>query len=1154
MQTKEEELQPLKLFIELPGAAERQAITVSPTDTLQEVRQWVLEAASSNFLTCFAIELNNKRLNEFVDLGTIPELQDGCTLRVVRDAYNDKAMRQHVRRVRELLALGQPDSFWQPSPMSVEHVSPAMLRAVTKGLERDVPEALLKPQPVQLDTFFSVLDLPKIECLKALAFDEWNPPTRARRLCGDLGYLLVTTLEGRTYHITAHTHGFYVNKSTDTTFDPRENTTQAHNCHDLVSLLKLLSSRFVDQLSALYNLVSERHLFELLSTPYEVNQWAVPDLPPSPSPARAEEAAAFFTDCDAANPGQSRDWNDELQTLRAMPTENRLQRLQRDRLLAKFQAEFVAACLRGAQVVVHGNAPPLNPMEEPRLRMYLWNNIFFSFAQDGRGVFKDQGGDAAAHAAAGADLRGIQAYLAAGSPELCVLATCVVDYAGHRVVAQAIVPGILRRDQTSTIIHGLLDLTDVGEGCTILCDEKLNELLGKAAESLHIKAHKIRSPDEKEVSLNASAECKGMRGTDNRLYVLDLFRTTPRDPNYVVGPDSRHGVYAFRNELVAAFYEAERTKIVRANITELKAQAQAQAQAKAAEEGKTLAADAPVVVSAVALQKASEVSLTVAFNPDVFTPFTPADAAEEVAADEAAVRGLASFLVDSVIPEFLQDLLANNVTVLDGLALTEAMHVRGISMRYLGLLLEKLKAQPSAPPPHLEKLLLLEMVARAAKFLLRRTLADTPVEWLSTAIAHFLNCLLGHCVAAPSWATFTQSRGHAFGSKRRNNKHLNPPGGISELTTGALWRELAQVVKLHFRYKLPETAAALLKPNRLALLRAVCRKTGVQVFTRNYNFASETPFTPADVAGLVPLAKAAQPTSQEAQVLLERAQLTISSNPSQAYALLDEAATLFGNVHGLLHESAALCLRFMALMFFQSEDLPQAIDNMERATLAMERVCGVDHPTLVRFYLQMATFYNAAGLSARALACLYHARHLVCLAFGDDHPETVFLEHNIGIVLLQSNHADASLALFKKSLGEHERSHGAGLETAVCRELMARAAHASGDLRGALEYQRQAATEFAQKLGQGDRRTQEADAQVKAYLGDVLKLETMKQRMSKARTQPLSATTSPRRGGGGASAAVAARSQLQSVDELVDFIEGREGKRAGGKKKAKGKN
>ena len=35
-----------------------------------------------------------------------------------------------------------------------------------------------------------------------------------------------------------------------------------------------------------------------------------------------------------------------------------------------------------------------------RFRMYIWNNIFFSLASDGRDHYKEFGGDEAAHAAA----------------------------------------------------------------------------------------------------------------------------------------------------------------------------------------------------------------------------------------------------------------------------------------------------------------------------------------------------------------------------------------------------------------------------------------------------------------------------------------------------------------------------------------------------------------------------------------------------------------------------------------------------------------------------------------------------------------------------------------------------------------------------------
>ncbi len=61
--------------------------------------------------------------------------------------------------------------------------------------------------------------LPK--CLRAgPTFSGWNPPPAARRLQGDLLYLCVDTLEGRSLHVTATALGFFVNQSSDKVFNP----------------------------------------------------------------------------------------------------------------------------------------------------------------------------------------------------------------------------------------------------------------------------------------------------------------------------------------------------------------------------------------------------------------------------------------------------------------------------------------------------------------------------------------------------------------------------------------------------------------------------------------------------------------------------------------------------------------------------------------------------------------------------------------------------------------------------------------------------------------------------------------------------------------------------------------------------------------------
>ena len=55
---------------------------------------------------------------------------------------------------------------------------------------------------------------------------------------------------------------------------------------------------------------------------------------------------------------------------------------------------------------------------------------------------------------------------------------------------------------------------------------------------------------------------------------------------------------------------------------------------------------------------------------------------------------------------------------------------------------------------------------------------------------------------------------------------------------------------------------------------------------------------------------------------------TAPTDPDQAYACLDEAVSLFSQVHGLLHQGVAASLRLLGIMHYQNEDVEQAIDLM----------------------------------------------------------------------------------------------------------------------------------------------------------------------------------------------------------------------------------
>ena len=76
----------------------------------------------------------------------------------------------------------------------------------------------------------------------------------------------------------------------------------------------------------------------------------------------------------------------------------------------------------------------INPGEDPKMQMFIWNNIFFSLGFDVRDHYKDLGGDAAAFVAPRNDLQGVKVYNAVDLEGLYTLGTVVVDYRGYRYV------------------------------------------------------------------------------------------------------------------------------------------------------------------------------------------------------------------------------------------------------------------------------------------------------------------------------------------------------------------------------------------------------------------------------------------------------------------------------------------------------------------------------------------------------------------------------------------------------------------------------------------------------------------------------------------------------------------------------------------------
>ncbi|XP_045803589.1 clustered mitochondria protein-like isoform X2 [Trifolium pratense] len=339
------------------------------------------------------------------------------------------------------------------------------------------------------------------------------------------------------------------------------------------------------------------------------------------------------------------------------------------------------------------------------------------------------------------------------------------DPAPAAVVAAgpSVLPGILQGDKSDSLLYGSVD-----NGKKISWNEDFHAKVSEAAKRLHLKEHSVLDGSGNVFKLAAPVECKGIVGGDDRHYLLDLLRVTPRDANYS-GPGSRFCI--LRPELINAFCQVQATEaskpkeIISQGAENLSTDSQNATDADKpdlAKEEKT--EDVKELASAANEATCKE---DIVFNPNVFTEFKLAGSPEEIAADEDNVRKVSQYLTDVVLPKFVQDLCTLEVSPMDGQTLTEALHAHGINVRYIGKV-----AGGTKHLPHLWDLCNNEIVVRSAKHVIKDLLRDTEDHDLAAAISHFLNCLFGSCQAfgGKLITNLTQSKTH----KKEHAGHRSP--------------------------------------------------------------------------------------------------------------------------------------------------------------------------------------------------------------------------------------------------------------------------------------------------------------------------------------------------------------------------------------------
>ena len=854
-----------QLTVKLPSEPGETKITVSSQEQVQDIRQSIVDQPFAMQYTCFHLEHNGERINDFVELADVPGITADSTITLVEDPYNEKEARMHVMRIRELIGaagdrtdtihgisagLSLHDSLTVPAEHTNGHSANGTSQPAS---ETDLADYAFEG-PGSVQTMLLPAQPPAPKTVKSISISPYNPPPYHLRTIGHLLYLLVTTNEGDQYHITAHVSGFYVSKSSNNKFDPfAKAAPKAASAHSLLTLLQKISPSFEKSFQELLEFNSQREplaLFQLQNA-IPASPWLV-KAPSTTADHQADIARTQETFMMAGQEGTDtlRDWNEEFQTTRELPTETVQDRVFRERLTSKLFADYNEAAVRGSVLVARGEVPALNPTEGRDAQIFVYNNIFFSFGADGVGTFATEGGDEAARVATGKDVAGVRQVNQLDIKGLFTPGTVVVDYLGKRIVAQSIVPGIFKQQEPGEhqIDYGGVEGKDV-----VAENEAFVPLFQKLSGSLHVKKHAVWDKDGKRHDLEGSVETKGLIGTDARKYALDLYRITPLDVPWIeqhwgseqtAGKQNEeknypHRMTVLRPELIGAYAREKLNEYVRAELAKrapngaTNEQKKVEANGHKDDESGNTEENAMTKTEEEAEIKESEVprvdmtGFNFALNPDVFAGQKPQTEEEiaEMEKDEVEVRAACTFLTSKVIPGLIHDLQEQEVGFpMDGESLSTLMHKRGINIRYLGEIARQ-SATENSRLQALHRLAVQEMVCRAFKHIISKRLRELPFAVAPSCFAHLLNCLLG---------TDLNSKPKAEVDSMMRNIYTDADFSFEKVTPASLSAEITSQVSMRYRYKLPEQIVRSGK--ELQLLRDISLKLGLQLAAREYAF------------------------------------------------------------------------------------------------------------------------------------------------------------------------------------------------------------------------------------------------------------------------------------------------------------------------------
>uniref|UniRef100_A0A667YRG9 Clustered mitochondria protein homolog n=1 Tax=Myripristis murdjan TaxID=586833 RepID=A0A667YRG9_9TELE len=761
------------------------------------------------------------------------------------------------------------------------------------------------------------------------------------------------------------------------------------------------------------------------------------------------------------------DWNEELQAARDLPQGSLEERLHRDRALLQVNSAFVWAVAQGAETVMDGFVEPVNG--NPEDPAFLCSGLFMSQGAGGAVL----GGERGRRAAQRLELRGVQAYsdLEGALQGLHTLPTAIVDYRGVRLSAQGLAPGL---ESSEGLLYG------VNAGPQESAHRRqLLQLLAQSAKALALQRHAVMAPNGHQVPLFTSVDAQGLLGADGRFYLLDLFRSCPADANYC--PDGwpenyhsesglprrfPHGLCRLRPELMQAFIQHKHSQFTQ-RVRERMEEDGGFAECATAGDARSLNS---VRGACKDVGSVSDIIFEMRFNPNIFSPGVsfPSCDNEATKLQERLLREAAALIITHQIPAFVEYCLQGSEVPMDGATLKQALHQRGINMRYLGHVIKVIsQSEHRERLRHITRLVIGEIVVRSTRRIFSSFVQGVEVSSLSAAVSHFLCCLLvPHFSSAPvGEETKKKSRRRGRGAGASESMPW------STLTGAELWGLVCQDAAE--TYDVSDSLGS--GPNhlvehyglqKLSLLREFCLKTGVQLRLRDYSLDnhSKAPISPDDILNIFPVVKHIHMPVSDASKAYRAAQIFVQKGMlDQAHERLKEAAYLFGRVCDDLHPEACHCHSLLAKVAFLQGQAAEARSVQLKAVVISERVLGFDHPNTIQQYALLAVYAYAGGESALAQKTLLRARLLMLAVHGEDHPFTATVDSCLGLVLT----GEQAEQFLRSALRLNTSFFGSkDLRTALNQHLLSQWMCSKGDYRSAMNHEKEALAAFTFMFGE----------------------------------------------------------------------------------------